>query len=277
MKNLAKATLCGVYKYSGAMFAQEAMSRLAGRPFMAVLLFHRVTDAIPPDGLTVGTRHFRNICNLLRRGFHVVPLSEIFRIVKEKAPVPRRTVAITFDDCYRDNLFAARTLAEFGLPASFFVPTGYVGTDAVFDWDKHLPRMPNLSWDDVQEMSRLGFEIGSHTVTHANMATVPLEQARRELIDSKKTLEDKLGRPVRWLAYPYGAKANFQVDRLPLLAEAGYEACMSGYGGFVFPHLNEPILPRVPVPEFRSLLNLELHLTGCLQWLYAIKRQAGMM
>ena len=39
MKHLAKATFCGFYKYSGAMHAQEAMTRLVGDPFMAVLLF----------------------------------------------------------------------------------------------------------------------------------------------------------------------------------------------------------------------------------------------
>ena len=44
-------------------------------------------------------------------------------------------MAITFDDCYRDNLFAARVLAEHGLPATFFIPTKYVGTDQVFPWD----------------------------------------------------------------------------------------------------------------------------------------------
>jgi peptidoglycan/xylan/chitin deacetylase (PgdA/CDA1 family) len=134
--------------------------------------------------------------------------------------------------------------------------------------------MPNLSWDDIREMVAMNFDIGSHTATHANLAEVPVEQARRELVDSKKTLEDILGRPARWLAYPYGQKNNFLPNQLPLLEEAGYEGCFSGFGGFVFPHLNEPILPRVPVPEFRSVLNLELHLTGCLQWVYALKRRA---
>src|SRR3954447_11429127 len=113
MKQFAKTALCGMYKYSGALYAHEAMARLAKPPFMAVLLFHRVTDAIPPDGLTVGTQHFRAICQMLRRGFHVVPLAEVFRLLKAGAVVPRRTVAITFDDCYRDNLFAAHILAEF--------------------------------------------------------------------------------------------------------------------------------------------------------------------
>src|SRR5271165_2240734 len=122
MKDLAKATLCSAYKYSGAMFAQEALARVTSWPFMAILLFHRVMDGIPEDGLTIGTRRFRKICAMLRRGFHVVPLGEVFRIAHSGGEVPRRTVAITFDDGYRDNLFAARVLAEHQLPATFFVP-----------------------------------------------------------------------------------------------------------------------------------------------------------
>jgi peptidoglycan/xylan/chitin deacetylase (PgdA/CDA1 family) len=277
MKNLAKATLCGVYKYSGAMYAHEALARTTSWPFMVILLFHRVTDAIAEDDLTVNTRRFRGICRMLRDNFHVVPLSEIFRLHKSGEPIPRRTVAITFDDSYRDNLFAAHVLAEHQLPACFFVPTGFVGTDQVFEWDRGLTSMPNLTWDDVREMANLGFEIGSHTVTHCNMADVSVDEARRELSDSKSTLEDRLGRPVKWFAYPFGGRQNFGPERLPLVTEAGYEGCVSAFGGFVYPHLRESILPREAVPFFRSILNLELHLTGCLHWVYAIKRRAGLL
>src|SRR5690349_13557330 len=108
MKALAKSALCALYKYSGAMRAQEALARRGGRSFTAVLLLHRVTDAIPEDGLTVSTGYFRRLCRLLRRNFRVVPLAEIFRLAQSGAPAPRRTVAVTFDDCYYDNLPAAR-------------------------------------------------------------------------------------------------------------------------------------------------------------------------
>jgi peptidoglycan/xylan/chitin deacetylase (PgdA/CDA1 family) len=277
MKDLTKAALCGVYKYSGAMYAQEAVARVTDQPFVVVLLFHRITDAIPEDGLTIGTRRFRSICRMLARSFNVVPLAEVFRIVRTKARVPRRTVAITFDDSYRDNLFAARVLAEHHLPGCFFVPTGFVDTDTVYDWDKRLARMPHLGWDDLREMVALGHDIGSHTVTHPNMAAISLDHARRELVDSRKTLEDKLGRPVRWFAYPFGGNSNFRTDCLPLVYEAGYQGCVSGHGGFVYPHLNQPTVPREPVPYFRSVLNLELHLTGCLHWLYTVKRRVGIL
>ncbi len=276
MKHLLKATLCGAYKYSGMLYAQEGMRRLTAPPFAVVLLFHRVTDLVPEDGITVGTARFRRICRMLQRSFNVVPLAEVFRLRKARERPRRRTLAITFDDCYRDNLFAARTLHEFGLPACFFIPTAFVGTDAVFPWDQDLARMPNLSWDEVREMAELGFEIGSHTVTHPDMAQVPVEQARRELTQSRKCLEHQLSRPVRWFAYPFGGQDHFSLDRLPLVYEAGYEGCLSAHGGFVYPHQDQLIVPREAVPYFRSVLNLELHLTGCLNWLYALKRRAGL-
>jgi peptidoglycan/xylan/chitin deacetylase (PgdA/CDA1 family) len=277
MKDFTKASLCALYKFSGAMYTQERLVSLTGRSFMAILLYHRVCDDIPEDGLTVSTQWFDRTCRMLQRKFRVVPLAEIFGYLRTGEVPPRRTVAITFDDCYADNLPAARTLARYGLPACFFLPTAYVGTNHVFPWDRSLKRMSNLSWDDVREMVALGHDIGSHTVTHANMATIPIDQASTELVESKRTLEDRLGRPVRWFAYPFGGRQHFDPDRLALVREAGYEGCFSGFGGFVYPERRDAIVPREPVTYFRSLVNLELHLSGCLDWLYALKRRAGIV
>ena len=277
MKTLTKAALCATYKYTGAMHSQEMLSRWFGRSFVAILLFHRVTDAIPEDGLTVSTARFEQMCRMLRRNFHVVPLSEAYELIRSGRPVPPRTVAITFDDSYRDNLFAARILAEMELPACFFVPTSFLGTQRTFEWDRGLKRMPNLTWDDVREMTRMGFEIGSHTVTHANLGSVSVDQARREICESKTIIENELGRPVRWFAYPFGGQTNFRADCVPLVQEAGYDACFSGFGGFIQPGSKEWVLPREPVPYFRTNINLELHLTGCLSWFYGLKRRIGLM
>ena len=275
MKTLAKAAACALYKYSGAMRAQEALARRRGRSFLSILLLHRVTDAIPADGLTVSTAYFRGLCRLLRRGFRVVPLAEVFRLARSGEPAPRRTLAITFDDCYRDNLPAARVLAEHGLPACFFIPTAYVGTDHVFAWDRDLPRMPNLTWDEVREMATLGHDIGSHTVTHADLGAVPEEEARRELGESRQELETRLDRSVRWFAFPFGGPEHCPQGRLPLVRAAGYEGCVSAYGDFVRPDPKNFLLPRVAVPDFKSsLLHLELYLSGSLDWFYRRKRRA---
>jgi peptidoglycan/xylan/chitin deacetylase (PgdA/CDA1 family) len=272
LKTLTKSALCAAYLYSGAACVQEWVARRAGRRFMAILLFHRVTDQIPEDGLTVSTARFRAVCRMLRQHFQVVPLTEVFTILRSGRDVPPRTVAVTFDDCYRDNLAAARVLAEHGLPAAFFVPTAFVGADRSFPWDGRLPPMPNLTWDDVREMVRLGHEVGSHTVNHVNLGTASLEEARRELCESKAVLERQLGRPVRWLAYPYGGAGNFRPEVAALAEEAGYEGCLSGYGGFVVPGCGDRLLPRDAAPCYQGILNLQLHLRGCLNWLYALKR-----
>ena len=59
--------------------------------------------------------------------------------------------------------------------------------------------------------------------------------------------------------------------------DTGYDACFSGYGGFISPDMRGGILPRVAVPAFASLLHLEMYLTGCMNWFYNLKRQAGMI
>jgi len=258
------------------MYAQERLTRAVGRNGMAVLLFHRVTDDIPQDGLTVGTAWFHRLCALLRAKFHVVPLGEVVRLLRTGERPPLRTVAITFDDCYRDNLAAARVLAEHGLPACFFVPSQFVGTDHVFEWDRGLKPLPNLSWDELRAIARLGHEVGSHTASHADLGRIGPDEARVELVESKQALEKQLQQPVRFFAYPFGGRDNFRPEYLPLVYAAGYEGCFSGFGGFILPSMAGQVLPREPMPYFRSLLNLELHLTGCLNWFYRLKRRLGL-
>ena len=271
LKTLTKSALCAAYLYSGAARVQEWAGRRAGRRFMAILLFHRVTDRIPEDGLTVSTARFRGICAMLRRHFRVVPLAEVFETLRTGRDMPPRTVAVTFDDCYRDNLFAARVLSDHGLPAAFFLPTAFVNTERVFPWDRRLPRMANLSWDDAREMLALGHEIGSHTVNHANLGTAPEDELRRELFDSKAELEKQLCQRVRWLAYPFGGVKNFRPEAAALAEEAGYDGCLSGHGGFVEPGCDARLLPRDAAPVYQQLLNLQLHLRGCLDWFYTLK------
>jgi peptidoglycan/xylan/chitin deacetylase (PgdA/CDA1 family) len=277
MKILAKSALCALYKYSGVLPAHEALARWTGRSLMSILLLHRVTDAVAPDGITISEKQFRRLCRMLQRKFHVVPLAEIFRLLRSGTPPPPRTVAITFDDCYQDNLKAARLLADHGLPACFFVPTNYVGVERPFPWDENLAPLSNLSWDDLRAIAALGHEIGSHSASHPDFGKLGEEEARLELSESKRVLEEQLHRPVHWFAFPFGGPHNFRHEQLPLVTEVGYQGCVSAISGLIAPSRAAQVLPRVPVPAFSSLLHLEVYLTGCLNWLYAVKRRASMI
>ena len=273
--DFVKCSALAAYRYSGLMSVHSALRQLTHSPYSTILLFHRVSDIVPPDGLTVDVRRFREFCALMRRRYRVVPLAEIFRELRDGTPPAAGTVAITFDDSYADNLPAAEVLHEYGLPATFFVPTDYIGTDRMFPWDAHLPRLGNLSWADVRRMVALGHEIGSHTASHPDLAKLSIEETRDELVRSKGVLEDQLGRPVRYLAYPFGSRDNFRSEQLPLVYEAGYEGCVSAVHGFVEQGMHGQILPRAAVPNFRSLPHLEVHLHRCLDWIYDLKRRVG--
>ena len=127
-------------------------------------------------------------------------------------------------------------------------------------------------------MAGMGFEFGSHTVTHANLGRVAFDEAQREIIESKRELEKRLERPVRWLAYPFGGTQDLQPEVASYIEEAGYDGCLSAYGGFVYPGCNERAADSAcRSPSFKSVLNLELHLTGCLNWMYALKRRLGLI
>lgn len=277
MVSRVRSTVCALYKYSGAMHVQERLAHWAGQHSTIIVLFHRVTDEIPVDDLTVSTAWFRGFCQLMRDRFHVVTLDEAYRMLYERATPPMRTVAITFDDCYRDNLDAARVLAEHQLPATFFVPTKYVGTEHVFEWDIGLKQLANLTWPEVKEMQKLGHDIGSHSVSHPDFGVLDPDQARVEMAESKKILEDQLGQQARFFAFPYGGRTNFTLEQNAIVRDVGYDAAYSAFGGFVYPHMRGHILPRQSMPYFRSLLHLEVYLSGCLDWIYDAKRCAGVL
>lgn len=96
-----------------------------------VLAYHRVVDALPEDGpinpsLCITADVFRRQMEQLRRQFLVLPLSYVVRAIEGELEVPHDAVAVTFDDGYRDvRLRAAPVLAELGIPATVFIPTGF--------------------------------------------------------------------------------------------------------------------------------------------------------
>src|SRR5262249_61697070 len=86
-------------------------------------------------GMSIPVREFRAGMGHLREHYHPMPLDELAHRAAS-ASLPDRAVAGTFDDGYLDNLVeASPLLSEFGMPATFFIPTGGVDDDREFWWD----------------------------------------------------------------------------------------------------------------------------------------------
>jgi peptidoglycan/xylan/chitin deacetylase (PgdA/CDA1 family) len=106
--------------------ANSLLNRVRGR--VAVLVYHRVACHVPdPHRLCVAPGHFARQLAHLAKHYHVLDLSEL-EAGLAAGRLPRRAVAITFDDGYVDNLWHAKPLLEeHKLPATLFVISGSVG------------------------------------------------------------------------------------------------------------------------------------------------------
>jgi peptidoglycan/xylan/chitin deacetylase (PgdA/CDA1 family) len=151
----------------------------------------------------------------------------------------RGAVALTFDDGTSSDIEqAAPALVYARFSATFYVVTSRVGTNG------YLTRF------DLQYMSALGFEIGSHSVNHAFLPGLARHELERELRDSKDQLEQWIGSPVAHFSCPFGG-------RTPAVIAAGMEA---GYKSVATSdigvnRIGEAVLQRLAVRRNTSLYN----------------------
>jgi peptidoglycan/xylan/chitin deacetylase (PgdA/CDA1 family) len=158
-------------------------------------------------------------------GYQTINISELEGVMAKK------NLALTFDDGYLGNYtYAFRLLKKLNFKATFFITTDWVG----------LPNM--LNWEQIEEMSNYGMEIGSHTCSHTLLAIENENKIKEELKKSKDFIEQKIKREVRSVSYPSGS-FNRLVNRIA--AEGGYKsACVSDYGywnnktGFIIPRIS---------------------------------------
>jgi len=158
----------------------------------------------------------------------VIPFSKILSALGEKSDRP--SVAITFDDGYADNYeYAFPLLEKYGLVATFFVTVGLVEKDSAVVGRFQRQRRSSyehirpMDWFQVCEMSKAGMEFGAHTYSHPNLAVLNPPAAGAELRRSKQIMEDRLGRSVTLMAYPFGKpNRHFTPETMDLAAEAGY-------------------------------------------------------
>ncbi len=220
------------------------------RSKMVIVAFHRINDDLPEDGLTAGSAKFQAFCEFFRTQFEVIPLAEQVAACNA-AKGMGGTLSITFDDGYRDNFeVAAPILRKLGLPATFFITTGFIGTRTVAPWDRDLVRPPGwMDWDQVRSLASQGFEIGCHTDSHLDLGTADEQTARAELEVSKRKLNEQLGRPVRLFAYPFGGRENITAQSRELVREAGFVCCASCCGGANVPTANPFDLNRITIGQ----------------------------
>jgi glycosyltransferase involved in cell wall biosynthesis/peptidoglycan/xylan/chitin deacetylase (PgdA/CDA1 family)/SAM-dependent methyltransferase len=310
-------------------------------PRTLILLYHRVTQAMTdPWSLCVTSAHFSEHVETLQRHARIMHLHELVDGL-DKHALPDRSVVITFDDGYADNLHnAKRVLERYDAQATVFIATGNTGhsefwwdilgrlflcpgklpeslhltisgcasrwelgeaaycDDAAFWRHRHWraqddPPTPRqeiyrilwerlvlladgerrrvldelLAWAGVDPLGRstdrcLSVEeirnlasgglvdIGAHTVTHSALAVLPAASQWDEITESKIRLEEILGRPVSWFAYPYGSAGTYTEESVGLVRQAGFVGACTTSSGAVNLRADRFQLPRVHVCDW---------------------------
>lgn len=168
------------------------------------LMYHSVSPggSTPAWPWSVSMRQFRNQLDcLVAEGYSTATVADL---VADPTRVGHRTVVITFDDGYVDNLAACDELQRRDMRATWFVVAGSMGQAPAWT-DPGQPSGRLLSADELRAMDAAGMQIGSHAMTHTRLTALNADCLRHELTDSKTALEDTLGHAVSAFAYPYGA------------------------------------------------------------------------
>lgn len=212
---------------------------------MTILCYHSVEPGWDSP-LAVAPESFAKHTAWLARARRVVDLDAAVARMTRSGRLPRGTVALTFDDGFSaifDHAFPL--LTEHRIPATVFLVAETLAQEGrSVDWVDDPPRyrLATLSRDQVLEMQQAGVRFGSHSYGHHDLTSLSQEECERDLRGSRELLEDLLGDPVRYLAYPRGIH-NEVVRRAA--ARAGFTH------GFALPESPEPVgpysVPRVGV------------------------------
>jgi peptidoglycan/xylan/chitin deacetylase (PgdA/CDA1 family) len=228
---------------------------------LLILLMHHV--GTPPPGVRRRKLYISvealnaHVRWLQGRGYRFTTLS---RALEEKGDV----ACVTFDDGFRD------ALVRLSVPATVFAVTSRVGDKSVvFDGDEGVAPADLASWDELMELKKAGWEIGSHAHRHVRLPTLSPQQQADELGESARVLKARFGE-ARALAYPYGA---YDDTTLAAAKAADFTCATTTRSGLA--SRDEPYrLRRVILSSFGALDSFErLKLFGVHRGLYPFKEK----
>ena len=215
------------------MIPNHNNSHFMGGSTTKVLMYHRVLDDSeknPSFFWCVTQSQLRTHLGLLQKwGYTCISFEDHSLAMKEQLILPKKPVILTFDDGYEGVYkYALPIMKEFGVRATVFA----IGNRSIRSnlWDSYVNSggAPLLSDEMICDLHRLGFEIGSHSMTHPDLTKLQPNEAWDEITRSKVTLENLIQAPVISFAYPYGL-SNAELEGM--VKSAGYDYGVGVFSG----------------------------------------------
>ena len=183
-----------------------------------IMMYHDILPVkqIPYDLTPTELRqHFEQI-----KSSQLTPISldQLIAHLRTGSLLPEKPILLTFDDGYGGHYrYAYPLLKEYGYPAVFSIHTSWVGVNV---------GRTHVSWQELRTMAQDPLvTIASHSKTHPALTRLSNQKLAQEVVDSKKILEARLDRPVKYFTYPYGfhdARVKQAVAKAHYLAALAY-------------------------------------------------------
>ena len=184
-----------------------------GQVIVPILLYHHIGFSLQNDTTYyISPDAFDKQMNLLYQwGYKTISVELLARAITQGAELPPKPVILTFDDGSETVYSTALPLMQrYGFTGTSFIVYNYIGI------------LRYMSADEIKVLYSVGWEIGSHSLSHTDLTTHPKRQTD-EIVESRRRLQSLLGIPILSFAYPFGA---YNDDSLHNVHYAGYIAAL---------------------------------------------------
>jgi peptidoglycan/xylan/chitin deacetylase (PgdA/CDA1 family) len=146
---------------------------------------------------------------LADEGYHTILPNQLYDYLVHDAPLPSKPIMITFDDTREEQYsIGAAEMKKYGFKGVFFVMTVSINR-------------PNyLTKDQIKNLSDSGNSIAAHTWDHHMVTKYTGDDWNTQLVKPKKKLEEIIGKPVNYFAYPFGL---WNKKAIPEIKNSGYQ------------------------------------------------------
>ncbi|HET6845501.1 MAG TPA: polysaccharide deacetylase family protein [Anaerolineales bacterium] len=157
-------------------------------------------------------------------------------------------VSLTFDDGDADNFQAAALLDQYKLRATWYIPSGLVGTAGY------------MTWDELLALQSSGHEIGGHSLQHTRLDGLPAAELKRQVCDDRDALKSHGFQPISF-AYPFGA---YDPAATKMVQDCGYLSARTiGAGPDSIPPIDPYQLRAYPyIVQDTSFSKLQRYVSG---------------
>lgn len=209
-----------------------------------ILMYHYVRDYVSPsdpigENLSVTPKKFEEqIAWLKGNGYRSVSLDSF----ETPQPVSFKPIVLTFDDGYQDAFDVVfPVLKKYELSGVFYLIVNKIGTPGY------------LTWDEIVRMQADGMSFGSHTLSHPDLRNLSIINLEKEVVESKKILEQKLGKEITDFCYPSG---KYNSDVLKEVQAAGYKTAVTTVSGVSILKSDPYLIKRLRITQGTDIQRL---------------------